>query len=70
MDAEAQSDPCEETIDPFAKSQFKQILTNYGHVTYAATSDTTVKTLVLGKKVSNTSSTQSLFELTEFVRLQ
>jgi hypothetical protein len=52
MDAEAQSDPCEETIDPFVKTQFKP-LTRYEHVTYTATSDSTVKTLVLGKDMSS-----------------
>ena len=51
MDAKAQSDPCEEPIDPFVKTQFKP-LRRYENVTHIATSDSTVKTLALEKKLA------------------
>jgi len=54
MDAETQADPCEETVDPCMKNQFKplQTRTPYEDVTYIATSDSTVKTLVLEKQLA------------------
>lgn len=68
MDAKTQSDPCEETVDSFVKTQFKPL--QIWDMTYAATSDSTVKTLVLKKNSVNMSRTHRQFGLTGFVLLQ